>query len=277
MTKQDKISIRWSSSVIYKVLHFESLELVTILVENFNMNFDDYGLVLVKDIDILKYCMEKSNLSEKQKNDIFIRACDDGSIAIIRYLIEEQKVDIYQRHDCGKDAMWHVMFWNNNIDTVKCLYDLGYKDLTRLGPDNETCLHYACDSDHFNLETIKFFIDNGADLHAKTLNENLYPIDKTWEHTFEIVCFLMDLGSPMMLTDSFNHLITFTSLENVKKFDEKYKVDWSCRDRSDDTALQYFIKNGEDLNVFKYVVEHSNVECRSKEGLTVRSTLGIAI
>lgn len=270
MTNKEEIyGRRFHGSALNTVIHTENLELVQILVEKFNMKFEDCEIDQITSVDVLRYCLEKcgDKFSEKEKNAIFFRACQRGSIAIIKYFVEELKTDIYLRDDSGMNVMEHVVFWNTNIDIVKCLYDLGFKDFTQLGDENKTCLHSACRGG--NLEIIEFLIAHGASLHAKTL-DNKYPIDFVWKRDFlEIVNSIMGKCSPMMSTDTLNALIVMSSLENVQTYIESYKIDWSIRDSNDYTILQYFVQYGEDLDVLKYIVDHSKVDVRTKDGLTV--------
>lgn len=269
MTNKDVVyQTHWHRTALHVALKSKELELVKLLIEKFNLNFENGEDELINDLTILKYCIEDCDkLSEEQKHKIFIRACQEGQLEIIKYFIIEYKIDFFLRDDYGMNAMDHVVYTNQNIKTVKLLYKLGFKDFTKLE------LHYACMGG--NLKIIKFLVKHGA--NVKEQYQNKYPIDFVFKNdSMATIDFLMRSGSPMMSNDSLHSMIACNTLEYVKKFDEKYKIDWTSRNSNDYTIVQFFVVYGDDLEVMKYVVEYSSAEVINYKGKLNKTALHMA-
>ena len=131
---------------------------------------------------VLSYCLECGNkniyeyLLSKQTDDFkpikhkpkdfepnIFKACQKGKFTSVQWLIEKEKVNVYQKE--YSNTLLHVASESDKLHIVKYLIEKQNVDINIKGNDEMTPLHFACSES--NLSIVEYLISKGADIEAK--------------------------------------------------------------------------------------------------------------
>jgi len=103
-----------------------------------------------------------SSISEQ-----LLLAIEINDLEKIKYLIEEQGVDINTRFRNGNTPLHWACLESYNLETIKYLVEHGAGINTR-NNNGETPLHWACKFSN-NLETVKYLVEHGANINIRNI------------------------------------------------------------------------------------------------------------
>ena len=120
------------------------------------MTIGDFNIIY-SNLEMFKILLEKGIKAEYSKNSYLINASANNNIEIVKYLVEEKKVDINYTNDDNNSALMFSCR-RNHIEIVKYLIDKGARTDIRNICDEENALEIACLKG--NTEIVKYIINN---------------------------------------------------------------------------------------------------------------------
>jgi ankyrin repeat protein len=128
--------------------------------------------------------IEKINLQ-------LVDAAAYGNLKKVKFLIEEDGVDINSRDDLGDTAL-HQSAKGGNIRIIKYLVEKK-ADLNIKNNDGKSPLHYAVSEANF--EAVKYLVENGADINTQNKFGNTPLHNATFSGYLAIVKYLLEKGA----------------------------------------------------------------------------------
>ena len=154
-----------------------------------------------------------------------------------------------------KDSSIHIHAIKNNIKGLKNNIKKGFS-INSLGEYASTPLHYACREG--NLETVRFLIENGADVNLKNNYSTIYPIFdaitslNNQKNYLLIIQLLLENGADIKMVDSFGNTLLYHAIEQENIFLIKLLIQLGCdinhvsrHDKDSVLHYAYFQKNRE--------------------------------
>ena len=186
----------------------------------------------------LKSAEEKQRFLES-KQDNLIRACRDGELALVQFLVNDCGADVHEVDECGNTALM-IACLSGKLEVVKylveeCKADVNAQDLNGMTVLVEACLRGGAD-------IVKCLVnDCGADVNAQ---------DRGGQTALMIACLR-------------------GNLEEVKYLVEDCKADVNAKDQHGKTVLMWACEEG-NLELVKYLVEDckADVNAQDKDGKT---------
>ena len=214
-----------------------------------------------RDLDIMKYLIEKGAKIDPE-SDILIYAVETGNLEIVKLLVEKG-VDINVENSRGTSPL-DIAIINNYQDIIKYL----------LGQENLIYKHsYLINASAIgNLSLVKYFIENGADVNAKSNKRpNETPLHvAAFNGHLEVIKYLIEHGADVNIKDYYGKTPLFWAvyegqLNVVKYFIEELGLDITIKDARGITPMHYvvldFWKQKTDvLRVIKYLIEEKGVD-----------------
>ena len=121
-------------------------------------------------LELFKYLYEKG--AKKDDKELLFKSCEYQQLAIIKYLIEEQKISPELRNENGQTLLLSACEYSH-YDIIKYLCEHGC-DKTVVNQNGFNALHYSCL--HPNIKIIKYLISQSIPKDSKTI-QNLTPLD----------------------------------------------------------------------------------------------------
>ena len=148
----------------------ENLEIVKCLVEHGAYIDDDILFVACHtgELELVKYLIEEKkldiNVKEKGGDTLLFRACGSGNLELVKYLVEEKKLDINAVNEYGQTALFDACE-KGNIEIVKYLIKNG-ANINSKNKKGQTAL-FDCFYAGGNIELVKYLISKGIDINVK--------------------------------------------------------------------------------------------------------------
>jgi hypothetical protein len=121
-------------------------------------------------------------------------ACEGNTnLDVIKYLIEQHKMDTTYRDDNGHTCLIAACWQNTNLDIIKYLIEKHKMDLTHCNKYKKNCLIMACEG-NTNLDVIKYLIEqHKMDTTYRDVNEHTCLMAACWKNkNFDIVKYLIE-------------------------------------------------------------------------------------
>ena len=135
--------------------------------------------------------------------EFLVEACryDDADITIVKYLLENHKININGCEDFGRKTplMEACSCSCGNKDIVKYLIENG-ADVNGTNKHEETPLMMACS--HGNEELVKYLIENGADVNKADKDGETPLMEACLCGDDELVKYLVENGADVNITDN---------------------------------------------------------------------------
>ena len=188
-----------------------------------------------KYFDILKYLIE---IKKCDCNEIIYKSCGDGNLDMVKYLVEEQGLDIHIENE----RILYVACCNGHLDIVKYLVEKGAKIYKKRKPilcdvcksnnlevlkylveerkysihmENDLPLRNACKYGYYNLNMVKYLVEQGADIHVN----NEEPLNNAcYKNDLDIVKYLVENGADIHVNneEALHNACRYTHLDIMK-------------------------------------------------------------
>jgi hypothetical protein len=132
-----------------------------------------------KNPHIIKYLVEEKKMDvnkiTKCKNNSLTLACKIQNFEIIKYLICETNVNINYINDEGENALL-ICFKQQNLNhkIINFLITKTKININACDKNGNNCLYYACTNNTISLETITLLFTYGIDINSKPKNNFTY-------------------------------------------------------------------------------------------------------
>jgi hypothetical protein len=160
-------------------------------------------------------------------------ACwENTNLEIIKYLVENQKMNINHTNNNGDNCLTMACWGNINLEIIKYLIENQKMDINYTNKSGNNCLTLAC-SENTNLEIIKYLVEN------QKMNIN---------HT----------------NNSGNNCLTLacwenTNLEIIKYLIENQKMNINYVNNYGDNCLTLACGGNTNLEIIRYLIECTNI------------------
>ncbi len=239
LTDEKELYINTYKHFFHAACTYGHLDIVKYLVEKGLYTFinNDTVLNLYQNnyFDILKYLI---NIKKCDYNDIIYKSCGDGNLDMVKYLVEEQGLDIHMENE----RILYIACCNNNLDIVKYLVKHGAKIYKKRKPiicdvcksnnldvlkylveerkysihmGNDLPLRNACKYGYYNLDVVKYLVEHGADIHVNN-EEPLH--NACYKNDLDIVKYLVENGADIHVNNEevLHNACRYTHLDIVK-------------------------------------------------------------
>jgi len=198
-------------------------------------------------LGIVKYLVDEKkvdvNKVDKDGKTALHRAAFNGHLGIVKYLVDEKKVDVNKADNYGTTAL-HMAAFNGHLDTVKYFVDEKKVDVNKANNYGETALHWAIHNGH--LDIVKYLVEKNADVnkvdkHGRTV---LHWAAKNGH--LDTVKYLVEKGADPVLKDK--HGLTPIDLarnENVEQFLQKVRTSLTQSNMLDKTEGESLASDGD--------------------------------
>lgn len=279
---------------------FESFRSKFTWINNFVLEKSLKSAILSFDLDMVKYLINTINNNNNNNESIFspsilrqavLVSCRKGSLAILKYFVNELSVEIDSKEDEGKCLVvatfyhrWDIVKYlliekssfpnrkneygetpltsachKGNLEIVRLLLEKG-ADVNLPGSESESALWIASHRGH--LEIVKILVDSGAALDVKnSAGQTPVWIAVCWRH-FEIVKYLAGKGANLNLPNNQGNtplLLCTGRLKDIECLVEN-GADVNLADKYGRTPLKAN-ENFEDI--VKYLLEKGAVTVKS--------------
>ena len=117
-----------------------------------------------------------------------IKACEEGKLLNVQWLVEKEKIDINKENENGLNPL-HFASQNGHLSVVEYLISKGV-DPNAQDNDGWTPLHYACDCGH--LPVVEYLISKKADPNVP-INDGWISIHQaSWKGQLQIVKYFIE-------------------------------------------------------------------------------------
>jgi hypothetical protein len=202
-------------------------------------------------------------------NNCLILACYlNTGLPIIKYLIEECKMDINHKNQYNNNCLTRACLNNTNLAVIKYLIEECKMDINHENQDNNNCLALAC-LNNTNLAVIKYLIEEcKMDINHITHRKNNYLGLACIRNTnLAIITYLMEehkIDTNHVNYDNDNCLGLACwkniNLGIVKYLIEDHKMDINHVDRYNNNCLMAACMNNTNLAVIKYLIEECKMD-----------------
>lgn len=202
--------------------------------------------------------------SSWSERHLFLNACDQGNIELMRFYLDELNTDINRLGEDGLNAM-HFACRSGNLEAVKLLYSKGFTDLNKKSESGETPLMLVKQKSS-SVEIVNFFLEHNADVttaatNGVTLLDKLMAIDDA----YEICTALVENGSKINACV----IVSYYDLTKIKHLDLISPIDWNSGiDLHGHRCLHTLLMQSRDLEILEYVATKCDIDQRSVEGYT---------
>jgi ankyrin repeat protein len=116
-------------------------------------------------------------------SNTLLAACTDGILHVVKYMIEEMKINA--NNDCLTNACEH-----GHLEVVNYLINEAKLNVNVCDSNHEFPIFSACQSGNFNL--IKFLVNNGANLNVKNDLDESVLVYACWECDLEVIKYFVE-------------------------------------------------------------------------------------
>eukprot|EP00833_Pecoramyces_ruminatium_P005492 jgi/Orpsp1_1/1179524/evm.model.c7180000069696.1 len=160
---------------------------------------------------MLKYLIyngENINYHSKNYYTPLMLACIYNNFEIIKLLIENH-VDV----NASKSENENLINVFPNLDETPFISDKDSSTIKYINEENYTALLYVCH--HQNIDIIKYIIDNGGDINAKSLNNNSIFDILNEQNGLEIIKYILEKN--MIIKDKEYLIYYYLSIKDLKQ------------------------------------------------------------
>ena len=154
------------------------------------------------DIEIIKYIYEVAHANAQatanHKFNALHIACIQGNFPLFHYLIQTVKLDPNNKDNDGETSLHIACHNSKSIDIVKYLVQEQLVNIEETDSDGLTPFLTACSRGNF--EAIQFLIDSGANIHAKS-RKGSNALHFVWNN-MKLLQFLIEKGVEMNIENS---------------------------------------------------------------------------
>ena len=244
-------------------------------IKNFQNKFQTILYSTNRRIDYFLY----ETFEKDETSDIY-KACQEGKLRTVQYLIEKENVDQntrveYNDYELGiwnGETPIHIASKNGHLPIVKYLIEQQNVDIDIKGRSERTPLHYACEGGHLSI--VQYLIEKqNVDIDIKGYEERT-PLHCACEKChLPIAEYLISKGADAKAKDENGDYVIHYASKNgllpiVQYLIEQQNVDIDIKGYEERTPLHcacYFNY----LDIVKYLVaKGANIKAKDKKGKT---------
>jgi len=229
-------------------------------------------------LDIIRYFVDEKkvdiNKADNDGNTALHFAAFNGHLGIVKYLVDEKKVDVNKADNDGYTALRLAAF-NGHLDIVKYLVDEKKVDINKADNDGATALDKAAFNGH--LDTVKYLVDEKKVDINKADNDGEIALHKAaFNGHLDTVKYLVDekkadVNKANNRGNTALHKAAFNGHLGIVKYlvDEK-KVDINKADNDGEIALHFAAKSDK-MTVVKFLLNKgADSSLKDQDGKTPR-------
>ena len=181
-------------------------------IANIISNINQHHQEILTKFDNIEYGTEVQDFEPD-----FLRACEYGKSASVRWLAEKENVDINKKGRKGKHGI-HLAAKNGQLSVVQYLIEKQNVNIEIPGFRDSPPLHYACKNGH--LPVVKYLISKGANVNSIDCNK-WTPLHYAayYNHIDVVKCLLSNGADKNIYDNSYKRPYHY-----VKKNDEMEKL-----------------------------------------------------
>ncbi|KAL5258380.1 hypothetical protein ACHWQZ_G009025 [Mnemiopsis leidyi] len=213
--------------------------------------------------------VEYTDVGGQFKQSLLHIASKEGKLDIVRYCVQEKKVDVNIQDSEGQTAL-HLAAGRGDLQVIKYLWEKG-ADVNIQDSRGEAALHRAADRGH--LQVIKYLWEKGADVNIQD-SEGMTALHRAVNSGhLQVFKYLLEKGADVNIQNSEGktalHRAVFRRDLQVIDFLLEKEADVNIQDSEGKTALHMAARDGS-LHVFKYLLEKgADVNIQDGRGWTV--------
>ncbi len=210
---------------------------------------------------------------DKYQNSVLHYACLKGSLDMVKYFIENGKIDpkVINKHG---ETLLHLACAGGNVEVVKYLCEITPENLEAKDDNGQSTLFFACRLWEFYYDILEL----PKSIIYRKIFERLPTIDEI-KKRIKIVKYLIDeRGAKLNTTDNYGNTILhqavqFESEELVCYLVGEKGVDVDARNEKGEIPLHFACQFG-NLKVVKYLIQRSKstLDARDYRQVSISST-----
>jgi hypothetical protein len=188
-------------------------------------------------LEIIKYLIEDLkidtyNTKNNYDNCLTLASRENTNLEIIRYLIENQKMNINYANIGGNNCLTMACWKNTNLEIIRYLIDDQKMNINHINNNGYNCLTLACRG-NTNLEIIKYLIFNQK--------MNINSIDNDGNNCLTMACW------------------ENTNLEIIRYLIEEQKMNINHVNNNGSNCLILACYNNTNLEIIRYLIENQKM------------------
>ena len=156
-------------------------------IPNIISNINQHHQEILTKFDNIEYGTEVQDFEPD-----FLKACEYGKSASVRWLAEKENVDINKKGRKGKHGI-HLAAKNGQLSVVQYLIEKQNVNIEIPGFRNSPPLHFACWKGH--LTVVKYLISKGANVNSVNCNKWTPLHYAAYNNHIDVVKYLLSKGA----------------------------------------------------------------------------------
>uniref|UniRef100_A0A6P7GEX0 Uncharacterized protein LOC114338418 n=1 Tax=Diabrotica virgifera virgifera TaxID=50390 RepID=A0A6P7GEX0_DIAVI len=266
------ISNNQKQTLVHRAVASGDFKILQYLVEDCKMDvnvadvdgkFPVHNIYMRDNIDILKYLKDKGanlSISNNQKQTLVHKAAKSGGLKVLRYLVEDCKMDVNVADVDGKFPV-HNIYMRDDIDILKYLKDKG-ANLSISNNQKQTLVHKAAKSQQSKsggLKVLRYLVEDcKMDVNVSDVDGNL-PAHMAAEFSDDdILKYLKEKGANLSISNNQKQTLVhkaakFGYLKVLQYLVEDCKMDVNVADVNGNFPVHMIDMRYYNIDILKYL------------------------